>query len=604
MLAGRFMSRAERAVSAFGLATALVVLIATIASISWVHYERHTSRRAAQESNAARTAELIARASEALIERNELSTMRRLIQETAALPGLAGARVILANGAIAADANPDRITPGLLPERWDGLGIDAADLVIGPDGRVARVPMLIPGRGDATLELLLAPHDRAFAATDIPLGVAASGAAALAGLLLLYRRMRARIRIYTAIGAALSQARRGDRAPDALGVSASLGEEAIAWNTLVAEREDLRRQLATGAIGGAQRAGGPSRTALQNACDALSQGLLVIDDTLHIKYANGAASVLLRATPERVLGAAVDSGLLPEQVAKMVRAVAGGETRRRLVLELDQSDDASRSVLRFGVRPVRHEDSGAAMILIEDITQQKAADEARQSFVAHAAHELRTPLTNVKLYVDEAIAAGDTDTATRSRALNVINEEAMRLERIVGDMLCVSEMEAATFRLRTDDVNAEEILTSIETEFRPLAEAKGIGLVFERPPKYPQLRGDRDKISLALHNLVGNAVKYTPAGGQVRVKASAEADTLRFEVVDNGIGIATEEQDLIFERFYRAKDARVTDQTGSGLGLTLARQVVRLHGGEISVQSEKDRGSRFTMTLPLTGEAA
>ncbi|MBY0261179.1 MAG: ATP-binding protein, partial [Phycisphaerales bacterium] len=109
---------------------------------------------------------------------------------------------------------------------------------------------------------------------------------------------------------------------------------------------------------------------------------------------------------------------------------------------------------------------------------------------------------------------------------------------------------------------------------------------------------DRDKVVMALHNLVGNAVKYTPAGGQVLVRASADAQTLTIDVADNGIGIKEDEQPLVFEKFYRAKDRRIAGVTGTGLGLAIAREVVRLHGGDITLSSAIDKGSTFTMTLP------
>jgi signal transduction histidine kinase len=118
------------------------------------------------------------------------------------------------------------------------------------------------------------------------------------------------------------------------------------------------------------------------------------------------------------------------------------------------------------------------------------------------------------------------------------------------------------------------------------------------------IRGDRDKIVLAIHNLVGNAIKYTPNGGTVTVRVVEAKGGIRVEVADTGIGINPEEQALIFDRFYRAKDQRIASITGSGLGLTLAREVVRLHGGDISVRSKLNQGSTFTIELPARAEAA
>jgi len=148
------------------------------------------------------------------------------------------------------------------------------------------------------------------------------------------------------------------------------------------------------------------------------------------------------------------------------------------------------------------------------------------------------------------------------------------------------------------------LFEDLRNDYEPQAAEKKVTLVFNLPPKLPVINGDRDKILVAMHNLVGNALKYTPAGGTVTVDVQADGKQLSFAVRDSGIGIRAEDAERIFERFYRAKDPRVEKVTGTGLGLTLAREVVRLHGGEITVDSELDKGSTFTMTLPVTAEAA
>ncbi len=122
------------------------------------------------------------------------------------------------------------------------------------------------------------------------------------------------------------------------------------------------------------------------------------------------------------------------------------------------------------------------------------------------------------------------------------------------------------------------------------------------PPKYPVIRADRERVSLVIHNLIGNAIKYTPAGGSVKVTLKVEAVLVRLEVTDTGIGIDEKEQEQVFDRFYRSADPRVGKIIGTGLGLTLAREIARLHGGDVTVQSQLNKGSTFILTLPLTGD--
>jgi signal transduction histidine kinase len=213
-------------------------------------------------------------------------------------------------------------------------------------------------------------------------------------------------------------------------------------------------------------------------------------------------------------------------------------------------------------------------------------------------------LTNIRLYVESAIEDGENDAATRAKCLNIINSETRRLERIVGEMLSVSEIEAGSFKMKRDDVRLDALFAELQADYQQQAEEKKVKLRFNLPPKFPVLQGDRDKFMLALHNLIGNALKYTPEGGQVSVNVEISRGQLTVAVTDTGIGIAPEDQSRVFERFYRAKDPRVAKITGTGLGLTLAREVARLHGGDIVLESEMNRGSTFTLTIPAPAEAA
>ncbi|GAG31368.1 unnamed protein product, partial [marine sediment metagenome] len=174
----------------------------------------------------------------------------------------------------------------------------------------------------------------------------------------------------------------------------------------------------------------------------------------------------------------------------------------------------------------------------------------------------------------------------------------------VSDILSVSEIEAGSFKISADDVRFDALLEQLQADYEPQAKQKQISLAFKLPPKLPVLQGDRDKISLALHNLVGNALKYTPDGGKVTVTAVVGEQQLALDVTDTGIGISEDDAERVFEKFYRAKNARQANITGSGMGLALAREIVRLHGGDIELQSEPQRGSTFTMTLPISQKAA
>jgi len=420
-----------------------------------------------------------------------------------------------------------------------------------------------------------------------------------------YRWRRRALRALGAVREALEAYGSGETDDEALRMASTFGPAGEAWNRLLGERcelaERLRQQRVTDELNARQARGGDT----QVLCDSLWQGLLLVDERMTVRYANGAAGVLLQARREQLLNAEAARAITDRQVLAAIQDVVAGRSKPRGSLEVRRGGDGpeGHGVLRFHVRPIRRNDAAAALVVIEDITQQRAADDARNTFVAQAAHELRTPLSGIRLNVEQMVDEGESDPAVRAECINVIGREARRLERIVGDMLSLSEVESGALSLRTDDVRLETLLRELEEEFRAQALDKGMTLRFDLPPKLPVIHGDRDKIVLAVHNVIGNAIKYTPAGGEVLVKVAEDGPGVLIEVTDNGIGIKEDEVELVFEKFYRAKDRRVASITGTGLGLALARQVIRLHGGDITVRSQLDKGSTFTITIPaVAGE--
>ena len=187
-----------------------------------------------------------------------------------------------------------------------------------------------------------------------------------------------------------------------------------------------------------------ARGDLDVAFDAMTQGMLLIDDKLIVKHINGAAASFLRTKRDTAVGANVNKLIEQTDVLESLTSVVGGSVRKKTTIEVQREGEQGTGVLRFSIRPVRRDDSAAAMVIIEDITQQKVAEESRNAFVAQATHELRTPLTNIRLYVETAIDDGEQDPAVRGKCLNVINQETRRLERIVGEMLSVGEIEAGS----------------------------------------------------------------------------------------------------------------------------------------------------------------
>ena len=606
----RFLVHGESIIASVGIALA-AILLGLMACLAWwtVRTERHVSENARIEQ-LKDVGYLLSQSTEVMLAQNELSAVRRLVSEAGSKYDLTHCRIVLTDGTVIASSDPTQITAQKLPAKWARTRLldDALETPSQPGVYAAAYHLNIRDRGGADLEIA-APVGASYRpAWEAQTGVGAFGAVAMVALLMVYRHMRSRVRALGAIREALLAIERGETAASILQVSTDLGAEARAWNEVIAAQEKLRKQHVAERAKEVLGTRGEPRGDLIAACDAMSHGLILVDERNAVSYANGAAAVFLQTRKEEMLGSDIVKFLHVDNVLQAIRDVAGGSMRRRMVMDVERRDDAASAggagVLRFSVRPVRRDDHASAMVTIEDITQQRVAEESRHAFVAHTTHELRTPLTNIRLYVETAIDEGEHNPATRAKCLNVINGETRRLERIVGEMLSMAEIEAGSFKIKTDDVRLETVFEELRSDYQQQANEKQIELSLNLPPKLPVIRGDRDKMMLALHNLVGNALKYTPEGGRVTLNVEVTAKQLLVSVADTGIGISPEDAERIFERFYRAKDKRVEKIMGTGLGLTLAREVVRLHGGDVTVASELNKGSTFTITVPVTAEAA
>ncbi|HVX84475.1 MAG TPA: ATP-binding protein [Phycisphaerae bacterium] len=595
----------ERGLAPIGLAVLSVLVLGTILSMWWAGgAERHTlrDRRAAEiEGLNATLGEVI----KPLIQHDDLAALRRVMVETRDGFHLSQCRITLPDGRVLADAEPARITAATLPARWNAP-LDAQPPAAGanPDVVTAQTPVIIPGRGALELYLAAPVQFPGWATSDMQTGLSLIGAAGVGGIFVIYRRMRSRVALLEMIHEGLAAVLAGRREPDVLCLDGSFGPIANAWNQLVIERDELKKSTLSARAGDLAGSGGRGGAELESAVGALSDGVIVLGPGGKVRYANGAACVFLNLAADSLLNSSIAPHIKDARFQFAIEQVITGKERQRRVIELEQKENEGRTILRCEIRPMRRNDVDEAMIVLHDITQQRVADESRNAFVAHVTHELRTPLTNIRLYLETVAEEGENDPILRAKCLNVITQESRRLEHIVSEMLSVAEIEAGAMTLKHDDVRLDALFATLKADYAAQAQEKNVDLVFELPPKLPVLRADRERLAVALHNLLGNAVKYTPAGGTAKLAVKSTPKTLHIEVSDTGIGIDPAEHEKIFDRFYRSKDPRVHKITGTGLGLPLAREIARLHGGDITLQSQLNAGSTFILTLPAPAEAA
>ncbi|AVX30311.1 HAMP domain-containing protein [Carboxydocella thermautotrophica] len=228
---------------------------------------------------------------------------------------------------------------------------------------------------------------------------------------------------------------------------------------------------------------------------------------------------------------------------------------------------------------------------------QEGLEKMRRDFIANVSHELRTPLFLIQGYTEALQEGLAADEAAREELLAVIMDETRRMQGLVNELLDLARYQAGQAPLRMEPIQVEELLAGVAQKFRPWAQEQGISLEVEAQPG-PPLTGDYDALTRVLINLTDNALRHTPAGGQVTLLAEPEADGWKIKVRDSGYGIPAADIPYIFERFYKVDKARTRGRGGTGLGLAIARSIVEAHGGSIKVESEEGKGTEFQIFLP------
>jgi signal transduction histidine kinase len=232
-------------------------------------------------------------------------------------------------------------------------------------------------------------------------------------------------------------------------------------------------------------------------------------------------------------------------------------------------------------------------------------DMLKSAFVSTVSHELRTPMTSIKGYVDnmqDGLAGALTEK--QGYYLERVRYHVERLTRMINDLLDLATIEAGKVKLRVGDVRVRTLVTEVAESFQRMAQEKGVVLRTDCSADLPVVRGDQDKLQQVLTNLVQNAIKFAPAGGEVRVESRlGDGGAVQISVSDTGRGIPPHELDRVFDRFYRGESAP-TEERGSGLGLPIAKNLVELHGGRIWVESTPGQGSRFFFTVPTADSPA
>jgi signal transduction histidine kinase len=279
--------------------------------------------------------------------------------------------------------------------------------------------------------------------------------------------------------------------------------------------------------------------------------------------------------------------------------------RPDIVSFVEQQYEVDERTFNVRLTPVVREGEFLGTVAVwRDVTKDVELNRAKSAFVSSVAHELRIPMTSIKGYTDLLMSEGVGPLNEQQAGfLQTIQRNADRLTTLVNELLDISRIETGRVRLKLGNVDLNRVTGDVIAALRPRATAKAQALTNKVPIDLPLVRADADRVVQILVNLVGNAIAYTPETGKIQVVGRLLDGTVQVDVVDNGIGIAAEEQAKIWERFYRSEHPAVVEQEGTGLGLAIVRSLVELQGGRVWVESEMGVGSTFSLTLPIAVDA-
>ena len=322
----------------------------------------------------------------------------------------------------------------------------------------------------------------------------------------------------------------------------------------------------------------------------MSDGVVAYDGTGKLIHCNPAACELLGRTAEECVYSELFESVCPfSHVISMQRS------------EFVESElTVGERTVELYFAPFSDEERGGVLVVLHDVTQQRKAEERRREFVANVSHELRTPLTNIRSYAETIRDAGDElPRELENSFLDIVINESDRMTHIVQDLLTLSRLDSgrSEMNMARFDFGAaiDSVLRSIELEAR----RHGHELTHDYHD-LPMIMGDRGRIEQVMLNVLGNAVKYTPDGGHIRVTAGSEGETVWMEVADDGIGIPEADRSRIFERFYRVDKARSRESGGTGLGLSIATEIVQRHHGTLTLVDRPGPGTTVRLELPIT----
>lgn len=355
------------------------------------------------------------------------------------------------------------------------------------------------------------------------------------------------------------------------------------------------------------------RRMLEGLLAQLQEGVIVVRGG-RVVLMNPAAARLLAIPPGSVqpwVGQPVEACVAPHLLQRML--LDGGNTVKEAQVNLESGPERrcllarSSEIVLEGTEAAQAGSASATgrLLVLTDVTQLTQAMRMQADFAANASHELRTPLAAIRAAVETLlnVVATTVDASAVRRFAEMIDRHSRRMDELVRDLLNLSRLEASTRPFELASIGLAAVLAEVESRHRERAGRKSLGWSVTAGPDLPPVRANAYLLNLVLDNLIDNAIKFTSAGGHVSVSARVvrggdDAASVEIDVADDGCGIAVEEQERVFERFYQVERARSGHERGTGLGLSIVRQAVAAMAGSVRLHSAPGQGTTVTVTLP------
>lgn len=352
---------------------------------------------------------------------------------------------------------------------------------------------------------------------------------------------------------------------------------------------------------------------LTSLINSMADAVIAVDENHKVVVYNGAALNILDVNSIR-MGASISRIFKPldneQQVVDVREMIAEAKvptTNRDLRLKYS---DGSLINLYISIAPVHlgygEDGERGHVILLRDITREKSLEEERDEFISVVSHELRTPIAISEGNISNAqfIAEKSGDIEAIKKALDEAHNQVLFLADMINDLSTLSRAERGVLAVEPEPINVHELMHELVSNYTPDAKAKGLKLELELDPKLELLQSSKLYVREVLQNFITNAIKYTQRGS-VTIGAKAKPHGVEFHITDTGIGISKSDQAKVFDKFFRSEDFRTRETSGTGLGLYVTSKLARLLQAEISLSSELNHGSTFTILIPdLVSKAA